>query len=815
MEGLWEDIRYGLRMLVKNPRVTVVAIFALALSIGANTAVFSVIKAVLLDPLPYEDAARLVAVYSQSRDLRTGSISYLNFLDWERDNRTFSSMAAFREANFILTGMGEAQRVEGEMVSAGFFPLLGVKPVIGRGFTAQEDREGGTPVALISEGLWKREFASSPRVVGKTLTLNGTVYTIVGVIPGDFHYESGNFQRSDIYVPIGQWGNPTFRNRGAAMGTDAVGRLRPGVSLAQAREDMTLVASHLALEYPDTDKDIGAALIPLKQDIVGKVRPLLLVVFAVVVFFLMIACSNVATLQLARADARSHEFAIRAALGATSGRVIRQLLTESLLLGFSGGALGLVLAVLGTGPALRLLPETLPQSSAAHLDGGVLVFTLAISLFAGILFGMVPALKSSRPDVHEELKEGLRGGSSKRHSVQKLLVAVELALAVALLIGAGLMIRSLRMLWKVNPGFDPHHVLIFSLSSSRPLGAAPGEVQAAMDQIRQQLEVVPGVRAASLTLGSVPMVGDLDMPFWIAGQPKSLPGSQMNMALLYAVQPGYLKVMKIPIVHGRFFTSEDNAYSVPVVVIDTRFARLYFGNHNPVGQRVKLGIGTSAEVIGIVGHVRQWGLNAGGLSRIQGQIYLPVSQIPDRFMSLMARRLTVALRSSLLSSGQVSAIRQTIQRFGTGLIMYRVETMDGIISNSLAAQRFLRILLSVFAGFAVLLSCVGIYSVVSYLTRQRMHEMGIRIALGAQRGDILRLVLGQGIRLTLVGVATGIAVGLGLTRFLGSQLFGVTATDPLTFAGVAILLTLVALAACYIPARRAMRVDPVTALKYE
>jgi predicted permease len=817
METLLRDLRYGIRMLIKSPGYAAIAILTLALGIGANTALFSVVNGVLLNPLPFQQPDRLVAIYSRSKEFHRESISYPNFLDWERANRSFSTIAAFREHSYNLTGMGQPERLRAEMVSAAFFPALGVKPVLGRVFTTDEDRVGGSPVVLISGGFWKRKFASSPNVVGKTLTLNGTVYTIIGVIPAGFHYESGNFRtNNDVYTPIGQWTDPTFRDRRVGMGMDAVGRLKPGVTLAQAQADMDAVAAHLAEEYPDTNNGSGVTLLPLKEDVVGDIQPFLLMLLAAVGFVLLIACANVANLLLARSTGRTREFAIRSALGASQWEVVRQLLTESVLLALVGGGLGLAVAAWGTQAALRALPEALPRTQAVHLDGHVLLFTLAASLLAGVLFGLAPALKTVQGEVHETLKEGGRGGSGRRHRTQRLLVAVEMAMAVVLLIGAGLMIRSLAKIWSVNPGFDPHHVLTFGLSSATPLGSTPDEIRATFRQLQQRIEAIPGVQAVSLTVGSMPMSGDSELPFWREGQPKPSSQSEMKSALFYAVQPGYLKAMKTPLLRGRFLSEQDNEHSRPVIVIDEKFAQLFFGGENPIGQRVNfLILGTSPEIVGVVGHVKQWGLDRDTAGPVQAQFYFPITQVPDKLMPLLARGVGVVVRTQASPLAQVGAIRNSLNQINSQLVMYSTETMEEIIADSLAARRFSMILLGVFAGLALVLSCVGIYGVISYLVGQRRHEIGIRMALGAQQQDVLRMILGEGARMALIGVGVGLAAALGLTRLMAKMLFGVSSYDPLTFGGVAAVLVLVALAACYRPARRATRIDPAISLRYE
>jgi predicted permease len=814
MATVLQDLRYGLRVLAKSPGFTAVAVLTLGLGIGANSALFSVVNGVLLNPLPYWQPDRLVALYSRTPEFPKSSISYPNFLDWVRDNRSFSTLAAYREDDFNLTGMGEPERVPAEMISASFFAVLGVTPAAGRTFLPNEDQVGAAPVVLVSGGFWKRKFGSSPDAVGKTLTLNGTLYTIVGVIPASFQYTGDNFHRSDVYVPIGQWNDQTFRDRRAAMGTCAVGRLKPGVTFEQANSDMEALGRHLAEEYPGADKGTGITLVPLKQNTVGDIQPFLLVLLAAVGFVLLIACVNIANLLLARSTSRTHEMAIRIALGASRGRIIRQLLAESILLGLAGGGLGLLAAAWGTQGALKLLPEALPRAEEIQLDGRVLLYTLAASVLAGILFGLAPALKSSLPDLHGTLKEGGRGSSGVRHRAQSVFVVVELALALVLLAGAGLMIRSLARLWGVDPGFDPHNVLIFD--TSFPPITSPDLIRSTWRQVHDKLNAIPGVRAVSLTAASRPMAGDSELPFWFEGQPKPSAQAEMKWTQLYLVEPDYLGVMKTPLVRGRFLTPQDNEQSPFVMVIDDRFARLYFGNQNPLGKRVNLDfLDTTVEIIGVVGHVKQWGLDEGPQSPVKAQCYLPLSQLPDRFMPLVARGVGVAIRTEGSPIAQVSSIRQGLEQVNSQQVMYNARTMDEIISGSLAARRFSMALLGIFAALALVMASVGIYGVISYLAAQRTHEIGIRMALGAEHRDVLRMMLGEAAKMALFGVAIGLVAAFGLTRLMAKMLFGVSAQDPLTFAGVAGLLTLVALAGCYIPARRATKVDPIIALRYE
>jgi len=816
MGALLQDLRYGVRMLVKNPGFTAIAIFTLTLGIGANTTLFSVVNGVLLNALPYWQPDRLVAVYSRTPEFDKSSISYPNFLDWLRENRSFSDLAAYRGDNFNLTGAGEPERVPAEMLSASFFPLLGVEPVLGRAFRPEEDQLGAGPVVVISEGLWKRRFGSTADVLGKSLKLNDTAFTVVGVIPASFHYQGNNFDYPiDVYVPIGQWNDPNFRDRKVAMGMDAVARLKPGVTFDQAKADMEALGRHLAEAYPDANKGRGISIFPLKQDVVGDIRPFLLVLLAAVGFVLLIACVNVANLLLARSTSRMRELSVRMALGAGRGRMVLQLLTESVLLGTAGGILGLLVAFAGTHAALKLLPEALPRAQEVRMDGRVLLFTLAVSVFTGILFGLVPALKTYHTNLHETLKEGGRGSSGGRHRAQGVFVVVEMSLTLVMLAGTGLMVRSLVKLWNVNPGFDSHNLLTFFISSPTS-DSNPDTNRASWRLISDKLSTIPGVTSASLSAGAMPMAGDSEVPFWIEGQPKPASDSEMKQTLFYLVQPDYLKVMRIPLKRGRFLASEDNEHSPLVTVIDERFAKIAFGNDDPIGKRVNFDIlGMSAEIVGVVGHVNQWGLDSDSNATIQAQCYFDVSQIPDRFVPIISSHLGVVLRTEGAPLAQAASIRHTLEQTNSQMVMFETRTMEEVISNSFAARRFSMTLLGIFSALAIVMACVGIYGVISYLVGQRTHEIGIRMALGASRWTVLRMVLGEGAKMSLLGVAIGVGAGFALTHLMGSMLFGISAHDPLTFVAVAFALIAVAILASYIPAWRAAKVDPMIALRYE
>jgi predicted permease len=837
LEERLQDLRYGARTLRKNPGFTAIAILTLALGIGANTSLFSVVNGVLLNPLPYPHPEQLVTMHESKPNFKNGSISYPNFRDWQKQNHTFSGMAITRSYTYTLTGKGEAEQLRARFISSDFFSVLGVKPVIGRTFAPGEDEIGGPPLAIIGAGLWKRKFGASPEVLGKSLTLDGKDYTIVGVTPAAFDLFLRSTRITEVYVPIGQWSNPLLPRRGAGLGIHGVGRLKAGVSFEQASMDLESISNNLATAFPDTNNGITASLIPLRTDMLGNVQPILLVLLGAVGLVLLIACVNVANLLLARSTSRARELAIRSALGAGQGRLIRQLLTESVLLALAGGGIGLLLAQWATQAALSIVPAELPRAAEIRIDSHVLLFTMGVSLLAGILFGLAPALKTSQPRLHETLKESGRGASGTRQRAQSIFVAMEMAMALVLLIGAGLMIRSLTALWNLDPGFHPDHVLTFGLTlPTSMLTAPPAAIRAHLRDLDEKLAATPGVQALSESWGAVPMGNDDDQLFWIDGQPKPANENDMNWTLDYIVGPDYLRVMGIPLLRGRFFTPGDDEHAPLVGVVDEVFARKYFGDEDPIGKRINMfsidlsSNGTKVEIVGVVGHVSQWGLDRDKTQPLRAQLYLPDVQMSDPYIANVpgGGGTYVMVRADGTVPGLLEALRQTARRMDSEQVMYSPETMDEIIAGTLAPRRFSMILLGVFAGLALLLASVGIYGVVSYLVGQRTHEIGLRMALGARRTDVLRLILGHGMKMALAGVAFGLAAAFGLTRLMAQTapdeaartksanlLFGVSATDPLTFFAVALVLLLVALAACYIPARRAMRVDPMVALRYE
>jgi predicted permease len=808
-DEMFQDLRFGARMLLKNPGVAVVIIMTLALGIGANAALFSVVNGVLLNPLPFPQPEQLITLHQSKPNFATGAIPYLNFRDWQRENRTFSAMAISRGTSFKLIGVGDAEQVDGRWVSEEFFSVLGVRPALGRGFAPGEDERGAAPVAVISAGLWRRKFDASPDAVGKSLTLDDKSYTIVGVLPASLTLYRG----VDVYAPIGQWDTPALQNRRAALGLHGVGRLKSGVTLAQAQADLDGVMRRLAEAYPDANRGNGAALVPLKQRLVGDMGPILWTLFGAVGFVLLIACVNVSNLLLARSTGRTREFAIRAALGAGQWRLLRQSLTESALLALIGGGLGLVIAGWGTRAALHALPTALPRAEEVGLDGRVLLFTLAISLFAGTFAGLAPALKISQWRLAETLKEGGRGAGGGRHRAQGVLVAVEMALALVLLIGAGLMIRSLSALWNVDPGFRAENVLTFGLGFPPSMRtASPEAVRANLRELSDKLNSMPGILATSFSTGASPLQSEDDLYFWLDGQPKPASTSEMNMSLVYRVEPAYLTAMGIPLKQGRFFTNQDDERSQPVAVIDEAFAHKFFPGENPLGKRINLGGDQDPwQIVGMVGHVKQWSLDADESESLQAQLYLPFRQLGGN-----PSRVGVIMRAERDAGPALfDAVRRVVQSQNGQNVVFGAQTMNEVLADSLSRHRFSMILLGAFAAVALLLASVGLYGVISYLVGQRTHELGVRIALGARRGAILRLVINHGMKMALGGVAIGLIAAFGLTSLMANMLYGVSATDPVTFAAIAALLMGVALAACLVPAWRATKVDPLVALRHD
>jgi predicted permease len=804
---MFQDLRLGMRMLMRTPGFTAVVVLTLAVGIGANVALFSVVNGVLLNPLPFPQPDQLMTLDQSKPNFENGALTYPNFRDLQKENKTFSAMALSRGFVFSLLGTGEAERVTARLVTADFFSVFDVKPALGRTFASGEDEPGVGPVVMISADLWQRKFGAATDVLRRGLTLDDKTYTIVGVVPASFAL----FRGTDVYVPIGQWNSPALKSRGAGLGLHGFGRLKPGVTIEQAQADLSGVMSKLAAAYPDTNRGNNAKVSSLKSRMIGGIGPTLWLLLGAVGFVLLIACVNVSNLLLARSTGRIREFTIRAALGAGRWRLLRQSLTESLLLALAGGGLGLIVANWSTNAAVAMLPTTLPRASEVGLDTRVVIFTVTISLLTGVLSGLAPALKTSRRRLSDTLKEGGRGASRARGYAQSFMVTLEMALALVLLIGAGLMIRSLNALWNVDPGFRSDSVLTFGVSLSPSMKDATSEAtHAALRELSDQIATSPGVQAVSFSAGGIPLAGEDDLFFWIDGQPKPASQSEMNMALIYRVEPGYLAAMGIPLKQGRFFSNQDDERSQKVVVIDEVFARKYFGESNPVGKRIHQDGQDPQQIIGVVGHVKQWSLNADEEQSLQAQLYEPFRQVPVGWAGV-----GVIVRSAVGSPAPFDSIRRVVLAHNKENVISRPQTMNEVIAASLAQQRFLMILLDAFALAALLLASLGLYGVISYLVGQRTHELGIRLALGAQRRDILRLVLGHGMKLALGGVALGLVAAFGLTRLLSKMLYGVSAIDPITFAAIALILSGVALLACFVPARRATKVDPLVALRYE
>jgi putative ABC transport system permease protein len=802
MQNLLQDLRYGARMLSKTPGYTLIAVLTLALGIGATTTIFSFVNGILLRPLPYRETERLVLVNEISAQRGPmGGISFPNLLDWREQNQVFTGIAAWGGGGYTLTGNGDPEQLPGSSISYNTFEVLGIAPVLGRTFREEEDRPGQDLVVILGYGLWERRFGAKPDVIGQTITINNRPRTVIGVMPPGFKFP----EIAELWVPLALDTRRWTRND---HGLGCVARLKPGVMLAQAQADMNAVARHIEEQNPVTNEGMGVTLTFANEGrVTSNARKSLWILLGVVGLVLLIACANVANLMLARASARQREVAIRAALGAGRWRIFRQLLTESILLGIVGGALGLTLAIIGLDLLRTAIPVEIPFWMKLEIDNRVLLFTAGISLLTGVIFGTAPALQASQIDLNETLKEGGRSAAgSSHHRLRRLLVVTELALSLILLIGAGLLMRGFLRLQAVNTGFNPENVLTMRVNLPGSKYDTPVKRSAFFKTLIERIGALPGVQAAGGT-SNLPLFGTWGRSLTVEGFPVLSVG-QAPMIRHHVVTPNYLRAMGISIMMGRDFTDADTRDGLKVTIVDQRLAQEYWPNQSPLGKRIRFGPPEDNEpwhtIVGMVGNVENERLG----STQDKSVYLPHAEISTGGLSL-------AVRSAISPERLVGSIREQVKAMDSDLPVSQVLAMTAIVTQSIWQSRLYVILFGVFAGVALLLASVGIYGVMAYSVAQRTHEIGIRLALGAQRGHVLRLVIVQGMKLTLAGTAIGLAGALAFTRLLQSQLYEVSATDPLTFGSVAALLSLIALLACYIPARRATKVDPMVALRYE
>jgi putative ABC transport system permease protein len=810
MQTLIQDLRYSLRMLLKRPGFTIVALITLALGIGANTAVFSVVNAVLLRPLPYPHAEQLVYVWEAMRSdpADQGSVAPLNFADLHNRSQSFDAYFAFRSASLALTGDGSPQSLAAIEATGDFGRVMASPAALGRVFVADEDQPGKNHVAVISDGLWKRRFGANPQVIGQSVQLNGEACTIIGVMPASFNFPSPDIE---VWRPLGL--DLSQYPRGTHF-LQSVARLKDGVSFAQAQADLLAIGEQLEQEFPNANRDVTFKPVLLRTQLVGDIERPLLILFGAVVLVLLIACVNVANLVLGRATARWKEIALRSALGASRGSLIRLLLTESVLLGVLGGAFGLLLAAYGIEALTKINPEAIPGRPQITVDGFVIAFTFGMSLITGVLFGLAPAWQATGTDLNQALREDSRSatGASRLKLIRSGLVVVEVGLSLVLLVGAGLLLQSFWKLLHVNPGFRPENVATCSVNL--PPVKYPGEWQQA-DFFRRALDearALPGVQAAGFAT-SLPFSGSRGSSSFSIDERPTPPGADSPAADRHQVAPGYFQAIGIPLLEGRDFSDADDRSHPGVIIINETAAKRYWPDENPIGKHLTIGMpqemklygkAVSREIIGIVGNVKHEELKAD----FQPELYIPMLQLPSAGMTLV-------VRSQAAADSLISGMRSAVLSVDKDQPIRRAQLLQTMIARSLAPQRFVTMLLMLFAGIALLLAGVGIYGVMSYTVAQRTHEIGIRIALGAQATDVLRMVIGQGMRLAALGLALGLVAAIVLTRLMQSLLFNISASDPLTFAAIALLLTGVALLACYLPARRAVKVDPLVALRYE
>ncbi len=816
LEDFWQDFRYALRMLRQRPVFAAVAIVTLALGIGASTVMFTVVNGVLLRPLPYPQPDKLVVVRGRSEGWRTDlfgeqNVAYLDFLDCQRDSRSLTLAGSLFDGGTI-SGSGLPEYVDLREITSNLFSVLRVDLALGRAFLPEEDRTGAAPVMILGYSFWQRHFAGRPGVLGAPLSLDDKLYTVVGIAPSGFRVRDSE---PDVMTPLGQDTAKFLENRGAHP-IGVVARLQPGATLAAAQAELRLIGSHLAEQYKDTNADRSFTAQPLRPN-VGEIGATLWLLLGAVGLVLLIACTNVASLLLARAISRARELAMRVALGAGRSRLVRQCLTESAVLGLSGGVLGVGLAAFGLRPFIALWPGALPRAEEVQLDWRVLLFALTISLMSSFLFGLAPALRAPVSNLEQVLRGGGRSVAGSSRRLHGFFVVGELALAVVLLVSAGLLGRTFLSLSSIDPGIDIRNVLVTRMALSPATLADPAKTRAAWKDVLERARRVPGVQSVA-TVDTFPMrEGDNEQGYWTnANVPTT---NKLPFALLTSVSPNYLKVMRIPLRRGRFFDDHDALDTTPVIVIDEVLAQSAFGMQNPVGKRLwipEMGYGSNGfEIVGVVGHVRHWGLAADDQAKIRAQIYYPFSQLPDSFMHRWSQLMSIAVRTEIPPLGEVASLRTALKGAAGDQVLYEVRTMEQLASDSLALQRFLLLLFGLFAGLALVLACIGIYGVLSYLTGQRVPEIGVRMALGATPRSVIALVLRQSLGMIIAGVAIGTAAALAAARILQRVVEGMQPTESSAFVVMIPLLALAALFASYIPAHRASRVDPVIALRQD
>lgn len=829
VEDFWLDLRYALRTLRQRPGFAAVALLTLALGTGATTVMFTVVDSVLLKPLPYPEPDRLVILNEQTEKVTSRiwgnlwAFAYPNYLDCQRESRSLA-LAAWRYNGSTVSVNKQAEYIDGIEATHNLFSVLGVSPLLGRAFLPEEDRDGGEPVIIISYGLWQRLFGGNRGAIGSSLVFDGKPYTVVGILPPGFRINEDEY---DVFTPLGQNTSPSMQKRDMHPGIQVFARLQPGVTLARAQTELSLIGHHLAEQFPESNKDRGFLAQPLRAD-VGDVGSTLWLLLGAVSLVLVVACVNVASLLLARAVSRERELAMRVALGASRGRLVRQCLTESAALSLSGGTLGVLLAANGLGPFLKFWPGSLPRADEVHLDWRVLLFAIGVSLLSGLLFGLAPALRAPVRELEQTLRAGVRavGGTSRRlHSV---FVISEIALAVVLLVSAGMLGNTLLRLASRNPGINIHNVLVSRMALSPATLRNTGEIRVAWQDVLDRARSVPGVDSVA-TVDTVPMrAGNNRIGYWTTADVP--PADKTPLALATSVTPHYLQVMGIPLVQGRFFDDHDRQGTELVVVIDDVLAQLAFGQEDPVGKRlwipgrdspfsVNSDSPDAVRVVGVVRHVRYWGLASDDQAEVRAQFYYPFAQVPDPLLRRWSELMSLAVRTSIPPLNLVQPLRKELRVAAGGAAgdqaLYEVRTMEQLASDSLARQRFLLLLFGIFAGLALVLACIGIYGVLAYLTGQRVPEIGVRMALGARPSGVMWLVLRQSLGMILIGVALGAAAALAAGRILARMVEGMQPTQLSTFAVTIPVLIAAALLASFLPARRASRVDPVIALRQE